>query len=78
MFSPPSHPALAPNGEKLAFDDDKGILVAQGPGWQSRPVLPHGLCSAPARSPRGAPDGARLTVGLNLTWLYLVRADGTG
>ncbi len=54
MFSPPSHPAFAPKGQKLAFDDDKGIHVAQGPGWTPRSVLAHGLF------PSWAPDARRL------------------
>ncbi|HST25867.1 MAG TPA: hypothetical protein VLJ76_07735 [Gaiellaceae bacterium] len=54
MFSPPSHPAFAPKGNKLAFDDDKGILVAQGPDWKPHVVLAHGLF------PSWAPDARRL------------------
>jgi Tol biopolymer transport system component len=54
MFSPPSHPAFAPRGQKLAFDDDMGIVLAQAPGWQPRSALPHGLF------PSWAPDARRL------------------
>jgi Tol biopolymer transport system component len=54
MFSPPSHSAFAPKGQKLAFDDDSGIHVAQAPGWKPRSALAHGLF------PSWAPDARRL------------------
>jgi Tol biopolymer transport system component len=56
MFSPPAQPTFALKGQTLAFTDDKGVLLAQAPGWKPRVVLGHGLF------PSWAPDARRLVI----------------
>jgi WD40-like Beta Propeller Repeat len=53
-FDPPRNPAFAPKGNVLAFEDDKGILLATAPDWKPRVVLDRGLF------PSWAPDARRI------------------
>jgi Tol biopolymer transport system component len=56
MFSPPAHPAFAPKGQTLAFDDDRGVHLALAPAWKARLVANHG------RDAGWAPDARRLVM----------------